>query len=246
MQPLSKVWRGVLLGVGVVAAGLGAVGAFEFQSKLEGSINYLVIAAPLVAVAAALIPCFAEELWRAGHRLKALAWGLCLIPAALTVFLSVAERVHYSKAQSAAERAAQHSAVGRAQQALEEAKSYRKTVDEDASKQRKLRRCREECRAKIDDAVAKASQRVTEAEEALKAAEGKAVQEAPLSAPAWLLPASLDLIAFLAIWSGLAPGHLPKAKEEPKAKVKAKRKAKRKPRPGKPSNDNDRQLKLVH
>lgn len=245
MQPLSRVWRGTLLLVGVGAAGLGAVGAFEFQSKLEGSVNYLVIAAPLVAVAAALIPCFAEELWRAGHKVKALAWGLCLIPAAATVFLSVAERVHYSKAQAAAERAAQHSAVSRAEQALREAKDYRSTVEAEAASQRKLKRCKAECVAKHDDAVAKASQRVTEAEAALKSAEGRAVAEAPLSAPVWLLPASLDLIAFLAIWSGLAPGHLPKEQGVSKQKAKHSRKAKRRKKL-RPSNDNDRQLKLVH
>jgi hypothetical protein len=35
-------------------------------------------------------------------------------------------------------------------------------------------------------------------------AERKATTEAPLQAPVWLLPAALDLLAFMAIWTGLA------------------------------------------
>jgi hypothetical protein len=46
--------------LGLSCAGLGSYGAFEFAHKLEG---YLVIAAPTVAVTAALIPPIAEGTW---------------------------------------------------------------------------------------------------------------------------------------------------------------------------------------
>jgi hypothetical protein len=38
--------------LGLSCAGLGSYGAFEFAHKLEGTMSYLVIAAPVVAVAA--------------------------------------------------------------------------------------------------------------------------------------------------------------------------------------------------
>jgi hypothetical protein len=52
--------------LGLTCAGLGSYGAIEFAHKLEGTISYLVIAAPVVAVSAALIPPIAEATWRAG------------------------------------------------------------------------------------------------------------------------------------------------------------------------------------
>jgi hypothetical protein len=62
------------LALGVSCAGLGAFGAYEFALRLEGGVSYLVLAAPLIAVTAALIPPIAEETWRSGHPLKALLW----------------------------------------------------------------------------------------------------------------------------------------------------------------------------
>ena len=52
--------------LGLPCAGLGSYGAFEFAYRLEGTVSYLVIAAPVVAVTAALIPPIAEATWRAG------------------------------------------------------------------------------------------------------------------------------------------------------------------------------------
>jgi hypothetical protein len=56
--------------LGLTCAGLGSYGAFEFADKLEGTMNYLVVAAPVVAVTAALIPPIAEATWRAGGYVK--------------------------------------------------------------------------------------------------------------------------------------------------------------------------------
>lgn len=39
---------------------------------------------------------------------------------------------------------------------------------------------------------------------ALLHAEQKAITESPLKAPVWLLPAALDAVAFMAIWTGLS------------------------------------------
>ena len=67
--------------LGLTCAGLGSYGAFEFAYKLEGTMSYLVIAAPVVAVTAALIPPIAEATWRAGGYVKALLWWAVLVPA---------------------------------------------------------------------------------------------------------------------------------------------------------------------
>ena len=50
------------LALGVSCAGLGAFGAYEFAYRLEYGVSYLVLAAPLIAVTAALIPPIAEAL----------------------------------------------------------------------------------------------------------------------------------------------------------------------------------------
>jgi hypothetical protein len=99
-------WRCASIGLGAVAAALGCWGAYQFGCKLEGGASYLSIAAPVIALAAALIPPLAENAWRQGQRAKALFWWAVLIPAAATVFFSPAERVHLAKAGAQAERQA--------------------------------------------------------------------------------------------------------------------------------------------
>src|SRR5258705_7562707 len=105
---------------GIAAAAIGCYGAWEQADHL--SEGYLVIAAPVVAGASALIPYFSERAWQAGHRFKAIVFAFVLIPAAATVFFAAAERVHSAKAGAEAERAALRQAIGRASQALQEAK----------------------------------------------------------------------------------------------------------------------------
>jgi hypothetical protein len=102
------------LALGVSCAGLGAFGAYEFR-KLEGGVTYLVLAAPLIAVTAAVIPPIAEATWRSGHPLKATLWWLVLVPAGAVVFFSAAERVHVAKAGAQAERDALRGAASRAE-----------------------------------------------------------------------------------------------------------------------------------
>jgi hypothetical protein len=104
--------------LGLTCAGLGSYGAFEFAYRLEGTMSYLVIAAPVVAVTAALIPPIAEATWRAGGFVKALLWWAVLVPAGAVVFFSSAERVHDAKAGAEAERGALRGAAARASVAL--------------------------------------------------------------------------------------------------------------------------------
>jgi hypothetical protein len=85
--------------LGLICAGLGCYGSWEFALKLElGTVTYLVLAAPVIAAAAAMIPPIAEATWRGGQYLKSLLWWLVLVPAGAVVFFSAAERVHVAKA----------------------------------------------------------------------------------------------------------------------------------------------------
>src|SRR6185312_3510534 len=127
--------------LGLTCAGLGSYGAFEFAYKLEGTVSYLVIAAPVVAVTAALIPSIAEATWRAGGYLKALLWWTVLVPAGAVVFYSAAERVHDAKAGAEAERGAYRSAAARASVALTKAETELAMARAAADKARGQKQC---------------------------------------------------------------------------------------------------------
>jgi hypothetical protein len=197
---LHKVTATVL---GSICSGLGCYGAFEFAHKLEGSFSYLVIAAPVVALTAALIPPLAEATWRSGAYLKALLWWAAIIPAGAVVFFSASERVHAAKAGGEAERAALRSAVARAETALAEAKTENAMAQAEADKVRGWRECGPKCTGVKATAEAK-RELVAEAEAKLAKAESQAKQEASLKAPVWLLPAALDAVSFISLWTGLS------------------------------------------
>jgi hypothetical protein len=193
------------LALGLSCAGLGAFGAYEFTHRLEGEVTYLVLAAPLIAVTAALIPPIAETTWRSGHPLKALLWWAVLVPAAAVVFFSAAERVHVAKAGAQAERSALRGAAVRAQAALTKAEVELAKARADANKARGQKKCGSDCRTKLE-AEASAHADVEAARRDLLLAERSATTDSPLQAPVWLLPAALDLVAFMAIWTGLSQG----------------------------------------
>jgi hypothetical protein len=200
---MAKVIRLGVLALGVSCAGLGAFGACEFAHQLEGEVTYLVLAAPLIAVAAALIPPIAEATWRAGGYVKALLWWAVLVPAGAVVFFSSAERVHDAKAGAEAERSALRSAAARVSVTLSKAQAELAMARAAANKARGQQQCGLECRAKIA-AEASAQADVDAAKLALLQAERKATTESPLKAPTWLLPAALDAVAFTAIWTGFS------------------------------------------
>lgn len=213
-----------LLTLGVVAAGLGCYGSYEHTMKLEGTMSYLVLAAPVVAGAAALIPYFAERAWQLRHRVKAILWMLILIPTAAVVFFTATERVHFAKAGSMAEREAARSSLTRAEAALADASAKTAQAEADAKAARKLSRkaCDARCLARWDTEAQAARQRLTDAAAFANLVEKQAIKEAPLETPAWLLPLSLDLVAFCAIWSGLGMSR-------PKPRVRRKVTRRRKP-----------------
>jgi hypothetical protein len=199
-------WRGASIALGLAAAALGCYGAWDYALQLEGKVSYLVLAAPVIGAAAAIIPPLAEWCWHEGMRLKAFLWCLVLIPAAATVFFGATERVHLAKAGAEAERGAQRQAVIRAEQELAEARKEKPVADKGADKYAALKDADCPPRGKCQIARAakqRADSRLQEAEKALKAAESAALAESDLKAPPWLLPLSLDLVAFMAIWSGL-------------------------------------------
>jgi len=188
--------------VGASCAALSAIGAYEMQLKAEGgSLNYLVVAAPMVAVCAALVPVLAE---RETSRVRALLWWLVCLPlAAAVVFFGASERVHQSKAAGQSERESLRAAVVRAESALQEAKAATLKAQAPADKAKGWKTCGNECRALVTAYDARKAEQL-EAERQLAQAQSRAVAEASLAAPVWLLPAALDLIAFAGIWSGLS------------------------------------------
>jgi hypothetical protein len=224
---------------GVVAAAIGCYGAYDYAFTLEGHVSYLVVAAPVVAVAAAFAPWFAEQAWQGGHRVKAVLWCLVLIPTAATVFFAATERVHNAKAGAEAERQASRGAVALAAQALRTAERKLDAAEADARKARALPRapaskaarpgtwCDSACLARWDTETEAARQRVAEARERVTTLEAKAPRESSLKLPAWVLPTGLDAFAWLALWTGLA-WPLPK----PKAPARRRRRTAKRPKAG--------------
>lgn len=194
----------LLISLGVTATVLSAWGAWEHQHAIEGRIGYLTLAAPLVAATAALIPLMVERYLLIKQYVKAAAWGAVLVPVAALIFLVVAERVHTQKAAAQATRDAAKAHVARLVVEYEEAKRSAARASGDASLWRTRAKCNATCREKHDDAATSALERQHEAAERLRAAEVLAPSDSPLSAPAWLLPLTLDLLAFLCIWSAFS------------------------------------------
>lgn len=199
--------RGVkwsLIALGTLAAGIGCYGAYEQSAATHA--GYLMIAAPVVAGASALIPYFVERTWQAGHRFKALVFALVLIPAAATVFFAAAERVHAAKSGAEAERAALRQAIGRASQAHLDAQGKATKAEADAKTWRAKsdRICSTACQAKWEGEAKAARGREAEALRAVTTAQALSTEESAIKAPIWLLPIALDMFAFAALWAGLS------------------------------------------
>lgn len=109
--------------------------------KLEGLVTYLVLAAPVIAATAALIPPIAEETWRDGAPLKALLWWAVRVPAGAVVFFSAAERVHAAKAGAETERSVLRGAASRAEATLVRAEAELVTARAGANTARGQKQC---------------------------------------------------------------------------------------------------------
>jgi hypothetical protein len=225
---MATVIRLGALALGLTCAALGCYGAVEFAYRLEGQVTYLVLAAPVIAATAALIPPIAEATWRAGHTFKAVLWWAVLLPAGAVVFFSAVERVHTAKAGAEAERGALRGAASRAEVTLSKAEAELVKARADANKARGQRQCGPECRARLAT-EASAQGDVEAARQAVLQAERKATSESPFKAPVWLLPAALDAVAFMALWTGLAAEWSSKATGKEAARLRAPRR-----RPGRP------------
>jgi len=222
--------RSTALTVGAAAAGVGCYAAYEAAAKADG--GYLMIAAPVVALAAAVIPAYAEMALKSRQFVKALALFVVFLPCAATVFYTAAERVHLAKAGGEAQRAALRTVVERAAADLAEAKAQKAAATTAANRVRGLegKACKVAClSAKVTETAT--AGRVAEAEAALAAAEAKAVAEGQIKAPEWLQPLALDLagIILIAVRSNL--GRIPATVVTPAQKaarkgVKTKRKKK--------------------
>src|SRR5262245_8341099 len=225
------------LALGISCAGLGAFGAYEFTHRLEGEVTYLVLAAPLIAVAAAFIPPLAETTWRSGHPLKATLWWLVLVPAGAVVFFSAAERVHVAKAGAQAERDAFRGAVSRAQAALTKREAELVKARAEANAARAQKQCGSSCRTKLaTETTAHAD--VDAAKRELLSAESRATTDSSLQAPVWLLPAALDLVAFMSLWTGLTMGPVRGGRREPGRRRRRDQRRRPKPAVATPANDN--------
>ena len=236
---LPIAWRAVSITLGTAATGLSAYGVYEYAQASEQT-GYLLVAAPFIAASAALIPILVELHWRAGHITKALAFSVFLVPAAILVFASVAERVHYAKQAKVGQVAQSQAQVELLRATYDRSVEATKRAVANAEKATSMRRCKEQCRAKYAGLVAAAKQAEASAREAYLNSTGSKVEASSISPPAWLLPLVLDLASFLFLWSGLTPGQ---SKPKPKAKAPVKRRARRKkPEPKLPfrviSNEN--------
>jgi hypothetical protein len=220
--------------------------------KLEGSFSYLVAAAPIVAACSAIISPLAEATWRAGDHVKAAFWWLALLPAVAVVFFATAERVHVAKSGAEAERGAIRSAAERADASLKTAKLDAAKAQAEADKTRGVKTCGPLCRMARETAEARQADAL-KAEAVLVQADTAAKQESPLKAPVWLLPVALDLVAYMAIWTGLA-GPWRQVVSQPRIKTRVKRVARKsspvlvkKPEASKPlASANDNVVALRH
>ena len=171
--------RTTALAVGAAAAGVGMYAAYEAAARADG--GYLMVAAPIVALAAALLPAYAEVAWRARQRLKALVLLAVWLPCASSVFFVASERFHAAKALGEAQRAASHSVADRAAADLADARTASKaaTAAADKVRGRDAKACKAACLS-VKASETAAQDRLAKAEAALAAAQGKAVTEASL------------------------------------------------------------------
>ena len=147
---MTSVVRLGALALGMVCSCLGMYGAFEFALKLEGNaVTYIVLAAPVIAGAAAIIPVFAEATWRERAYLKALLWWAALVPAGAVVFFSAAERVHVAKAGAQAERSRSSECRVSCPGCTHQGRSDLAQARADANKARAQKQCGPDCRSKL-------------------------------------------------------------------------------------------------
>ncbi len=200
--------RVTCLGIGAAAISVGCYASFEAAAQADG--GYLMVAAPVVALAAALFLVFAEVAFHACQYLKGAVLTLVGLFCFVNVVGTAIERNHAAKAGGEAQRAAARAVVTRAAVELTEAKAAAAAATQAANKVRGLegKACKAACLSvKATEMAAMA--RVTAAEQALTKADGKAVTEAGFKLPDWWLPVGLELVGAVALWAGFTLGRAP-------------------------------------
>lgn len=206
MNSVDAAWRAACLMGALILGAISAYGGFEFTKKLEGGISYIVIASPVVIAFAALIPPIGEWQWKRKQYVKSIVWWLVLLPAAYFVFCAATERYHAAQAGAQAERSAYSSQVVRAENSLEtlksEAKAAKEASDKTKAREKLGRKCNSECLS-IREKSDRLAKEVSDAEKALLNAEKQKTVESGIWFPPWLLGLTMDLMVFVAVWTGL-------------------------------------------
>ena len=201
-------WRPIAFMMGVSAGSVGCWGAYEWALKLEhGTISYLVVAAPLIAIGGTIIPPLAEHLWKKGEIMKSTMWWLAMAPVLAVLFFSAAERVHQIKAVDSAEIIARQKAANRAELDLINAQAKLAIVEVSEIRAKAIvnagKICNMTCSQDLLAAEATRAE-VVNLQEKLEKKQGLATTESELKAPDWLIPVGMDIIAFLAVWTSLS------------------------------------------
>jgi hypothetical protein len=194
--------RVLALALGGAIVGAECFGAYDYVIRLDG-FSYLAVAGPLAPAIAALSLPFAERAKAAKQYFKALALGPAFVLAACTVISTMSERVHDAKAGNEAERVAQSAAAARAETSLKEAKAKVDVATTAADKVRGLidKACGPKCQS-IRASETTAKTRVSEAETAVRRAQGQATTRSDIKPPSWLLPVALFFAGVVFVWYG--------------------------------------------
>jgi hypothetical protein len=195
--------RGACLSVGAALAGISMHASYEAAAKVGN--DYLMIAAPLVALAAPSTAVFIEIACEARQYLKALAlllvFGLC----SATVFYTAAERNHDGRAVGEAQRIASRTTAVRAERDLVEAKAARAEATAKADKVRG--KDTPKAKAVLASETA-AIARVTTAEQAVRDASSHAVTDSDIQQATWVMPLAIDFASVVMLWAGFGLGKI--------------------------------------
>lgn len=200
--------RVTALVLGAALAGVGCYASYEAAAKADG--GYLILMAPLAALAAAFIPVLWERALHDRQWIRALALFIVWLPCVATVLSTAFERNHFAKAGGEAERTALRTSVERAKAERNDAKAALATATAAANKVRGLegKACKTSClSAKATETAA--AERLTAKEAALASAESKAVTEARFKQSPWLLPLAAEGASIILIACGFGLGRSP-------------------------------------
>lgn len=205
----TYVARGTCLTIGAALAAVGMKASYD-AAALTGN-TYLMVAAPLIALAAPITAIMIEIAADARQYLKALALLMVFGLGSVTVFYTAMERNHDGRAVGEAQRLASRTTAARAERGLAEAKANRA---EATAKADKVRGKDTPKATAILLAEKEAKQRVAEAEIAVREASSHAVTDSGVQQADWLMPVTIDVGNMVLIWVGFSLGTI-RRKEVP-------------------------------